>query len=118
MEYTNPSNLSLPLRVNAEQGESGIPLSDAVVLTSHCPYNVFCREIISKDGNRALLKLDKSPPKLLLTFIVPTKAQFGLAAVNLIKKEEWKDDYLKQVPVCIRKGGVCIGMFWKYNDDN
>lgn len=38
LEYTNPSNLSLPLRVRAEQGESAIPLSDAVVLVSHCPY--------------------------------------------------------------------------------
>lgn len=71
---------------------------------------MFCREIVSKDGDRALLKLEKSDPKLILTFIVPPKAEFGIAAVNLIKKEEWKDDYLKQVPVCIRKGGVCIGI--------
>jgi laminin alpha 3/5 len=56
------------------------------------------------------MKLDKSPPQLLLTFVVPPKIEFGIAAVNLIKKEEWNDEYLKQVPVCIRKSGECIGI--------
>jgi laminin alpha 3/5 len=110
LEYTNPSEVSFPMRVRGEQGQSGLPLSDSIVLISHCPYNFFCREIISKDGNRALLTLEKSPPQLLLTFIVPPKGEFGIAAVNLIKKEDWKDDYLKQVPVCIRKDGACIGI--------
>lgn len=108
-EYHNPSNLSLPLRARAEQGETSVPLSDGMVFVSHCPYNVFCREIVSKEGDRALLKLEKSDPKLLLTFVIPPRAEFGIAAVNLIKKEDWNDDYLKQVPVCIRKAGECIG---------
>lgn len=38
LEHHNPSNISLPLRVRAEQGESAVPLSDAVVFVSYCPY--------------------------------------------------------------------------------
>ncbi|KAI6235067.1 Laminin alpha [Aphelenchoides besseyi] len=110
LEYQNPSNVSMPLRVRVDQVDNEVPLSDGLVYISHCPYNVFCRELISKEGNRAELQLKKSPPKPLVTFSVPANAQFGLVAVNLIRKEDWNNDYLKLVPVCVRKDGKCIGL--------
>ncbi|KAK6049529.1 hypothetical protein COOONC_12965, partial [Cooperia oncophora] len=36
--------------------------------------------------------------------MLPPRADFGLAAVNLIAKKEWNNE----LPVCVRKDGRCV----------
>ncbi|CAD5221244.1 unnamed protein product [Bursaphelenchus xylophilus] len=109
VEYINPSNVSGPLRLRVEQ-DTGSPFNEGTIYIGHSPYNVFRREIVTKNGEHGLIPLKKSPPKALAVFSVPPGLDFGVSSVNLIAADDWDDDFLKQVPVCIRKDGECIGL--------
>ena len=65
---------------------------------------------MSRGGDRATIALRKSPPRPLATLIVPPSVEFALAAISLVRREDWKDDYLTFVPVCVRKDGACVGI--------
>ncbi|CAD5215290.1 unnamed protein product [Bursaphelenchus okinawaensis] len=109
VEYINPSNVTAPLRLRIEQGNE-TPFNEGTLHIGQSPYNVFRRELVTKEGQHGVMHLKKSPPVALAVFTVPPGLEFGLASVNLVPVSEWHDDLLKHAPVCIRKDGDCIGL--------
>lgn len=67
------------------------------LLINHCDYTFFCRELMSVDGRPAMLGLEKSPPSVKVTFLVQPGREFSIGSVNLIKEDQWTEDFLKQV---------------------
>ncbi|VDO18093.1 unnamed protein product [Brugia timori] len=76
-------------------------------------FRTFCRDIVSSDEGIALMHL-KDGGDVEITLIVGPKHKFSLAAVNLIKMEDWDITYLQQVPVCIRKNGHCVTQWFPF----
>jgi hypothetical protein len=38
--------------------------------------------------------------------------EFGLAAISLIRKADWREDFLSQVANCVRVEGVCVDQWF------
>ncbi|KAK6040901.1 laminin EGF-like protein, partial [Cooperia oncophora] len=79
---------------------------NGTITIHNCPFATFCREVVTDAGKVAMIPLAKGPATVQMH--VPPRADFGLAAVNLIAKKEWNNEYLQQVPVCVRKDGRCV----------
>ncbi|KAK6016818.1 laminin EGF-like protein [Ostertagia ostertagi] len=104
VEYHNHKKTQLPITVELVQ-EGNVKLNGSITIHS-CPFATFCREVVSEGGKVATIPLTKGPATVQLH--VPPSADFGLAAINLIAKNEWNNEYLQQVPVCVRKDGRCV----------
>uniref|UniRef100_A0A1I7XHB3 Laminin EGF-like domain-containing protein n=1 Tax=Heterorhabditis bacteriophora TaxID=37862 RepID=A0A1I7XHB3_HETBA len=68
------------------------------ILVHYCPYATFCREVVSDYGTVPFVHLTKGLCAVQL-FIKPMQ-EFGLAAINIIKKKDWSSEYLEQVFDC------------------
>ncbi|XGW07796.1 hypothetical protein V3C99_010722 [Haemonchus contortus] len=104
VEYHNHRRSRLPVAVEVDQ-EGTVKLNGTITI-HNCPFATFCREVVSEGGMVATIPLKKGPATVQLH--VPPSADFGLASVNLISKNEWNKEYLQQVPVCVRKDGRCV----------
>ncbi|VDO27999.1 unnamed protein product [Haemonchus placei] len=104
VEYHNHRRSRLPVAVEVDQ-EGNVKLNGTITI-HNCPFATFCREVVSEGGMVATIPLKKGPATVQLH--VPPSADFGLASINLISKNEWNKEYLQQVPVCIRKDGRCV----------
>ncbi|KAH7701646.1 laminin alpha [Aphelenchoides avenae] len=107
VEYHHLNNVSVPVKVRVEQGD--VVAAEGTVLINHCPYATFCRTLVAAGGRAALLGLQKSPPNAVVTFTVRPENDFGIAGVTLVKQDLWRNDFLGQVAICVRKDGKCIG---------
>uniref|UniRef100_A0A915EU80 Laminin subunit alpha n=1 Tax=Ditylenchus dipsaci TaxID=166011 RepID=A0A915EU80_9BILA len=110
VEYHNLEEVSVPVKVRIEQDDN--QAAEGILLINHCPYVSFCREVLSSSGQAALVGLKKSPPNAKVTFVVQPGREFGIVSVNLIKEDDWSNDFLDQVAVCVRKDGVCVGQLY------
>ncbi|VDK27909.1 unnamed protein product [Gongylonema pulchrum] len=100
---------TVPISVEARQ--HGKPLMRGTAVLKHCPYSTFCREMVSSGGAVALAHLKGGEDASLILDVEP-EHEFGLAAANLIRSKEWNADYLQQVPVCVRKNGLCVNQWF------
>lgn len=60
-------------------------------------FRTFCRELLSFKGLPTNLELANSPPLARVTFKAQPGREFGIALLNLMKKADWNNDFLKQV---------------------
>ncbi|PAV91610.1 hypothetical protein WR25_08453 isoform F [Diploscapter pachys] len=104
IEYHNLEEKEQKTTVEVQQdGEVAI---NGSLRIRHCPFSTFCRSVATDMGNVAFAKLKEG--KATVQIRVLPNHQFGLASVNLIRKSEFSEQYLKQVPVCLRKNQKCI----------
>lgn len=110
VEYFNIQTENMPLKIRVEQNDA--TAAEGNLALNFCPYAAFCRELVSSNGRAALVGLQKSPPNAIATFTVQPGHEFGIATINLIKEEQWSNDYLHQFPSCVRKDGKCLGLLY------
>ncbi|CAI4221509.1 unnamed protein product [Auanema sp. JU1783] len=104
VEYHNGDKTSFPVVLDIAQ--DGLTRFNGSVKIQHCPFTTFCREVVTDDGIIQTSYLEEG--EAIIQIRVDAMNQFGLAAVNLIRKSDWNIDYLQQVPVCVRKNGKCV----------
>ncbi|ULT96990.1 hypothetical protein L3Y34_005063 [Caenorhabditis briggsae] len=104
IEYHNREETDGNVGVGVSQGYKDVMNGNVVI--HHCPYATFCRELVSSEGTIPFIPLEKGEATVRLN--IKPNHEFGLAAVHLIKKEDFSSEYLQQVPVCIRKDGRCV----------
>ncbi|GMR41651.1 hypothetical protein PMAYCL1PPCAC_11846, partial [Pristionchus mayeri] len=102
LEYHNREKTDLPLGVNISQ-ENTTHSGECTI--HYCPYSSFCRELITEAGQPLVLPLSKGKAQISLS--VSPNHEFGLSSVNLIRQKDWNNQYLHQVPVCVRRNGIC-----------
>ncbi|KAK0397427.1 hypothetical protein QR680_002123 [Steinernema hermaphroditum] len=108
VEYHNKDKTDFSIPFEVRQQEEIIAQGDIGI--HHCPYSTFCRELLTKDGQELPLKLKKGA--VIVQFSPEPQHQFGLSAINLVKKGSWSNDYLLQVPICIRSDGNCVNQWY------
>uniref|UniRef100_A0A8R1I6V3 Laminin-like protein epi-1 n=2 Tax=Caenorhabditis japonica TaxID=281687 RepID=A0A8R1I6V3_CAEJA len=104
IEYHNREETDGNVGVGVNQNDKEILNGNVVI--HHCPYATFCRELVSSAGTIPYIPLEKGEATVRLN--IKPNHEFGLAAIHLIKKNEFSSEYLQQVPVCIRKEGRCV----------
>ncbi|EYC06964.1 hypothetical protein Y032_0073g800 [Ancylostoma ceylanicum] len=104
VEYHNPDEYQVP--ITTEVLQDGNEKLNGSITVHHCPFATFCREVVTEAGKVADVPLSKGTATVQLH--IPPMTQFGIAAVNLIAKNRWTNEYLQQVPVCVRKEGKCV----------
>ncbi|KAF8358536.1 epi-1, partial [Pristionchus pacificus] len=102
MEYFNLEKTDLSLGMNVTQNET---IHSGQCTIHYCPYSAFCRELITENGQPLLLSLEKG--KAQISFLVGPNHEFGLHSINLIREKDWNNQYLQQVPVCVRRNKIC-----------
>ncbi|VDM70956.1 unnamed protein product, partial [Strongylus vulgaris] len=106
IEYHNPDKYQAPIMVEITQQDNDTIHVNGSITVHHCPFATFCREVVTDGGEVATVPLKKGTATVQLH--IPKMTQFGLAAVNLVAKNRWTNEYLQQVPVCVRKDGICV----------
>ncbi|CAI5448656.1 unnamed protein product [Caenorhabditis angaria] len=89
-------------RVGVEVLQNGELAINGSAIIHNCPYTTFCREIVSANDQIAAIPLKQGEATIHL--IVNPNHEFGLAAITILKKSDFNNDHLHQVPVCIRHG--------------
>lgn len=104
LEYHHQDEKSFPIRAEIFQGEFKL---NGTAVIHHCPYGTFCRELVTDKGTIPFVPLSQGGASI--QFHIPPTHEFGLASVNLVRKEKWSNEYLQQVQNCVRKVGQCLG---------
>ncbi|VDK83079.1 unnamed protein product, partial [Cylicostephanus goldi] len=99
VEYHNPDKFQAPIMVEiTQQGNDSDSAFNGTITVHHCPFATFCREAVTEGGEVATVPLKKGSATVQLH--IPKMTQFGLAAVNLVAKNRWNNEYLQQHGAC------------------